>query len=88
MNSSVAMMLATQSTAFWLGVAQAWGVVRRPQHSHKYLGLVYLAGAGIHDGHRLAGVVHEELVAGLVGLAHGAAGCGPRSYLSQKALYL
>lgn len=42
------------------------------QHRHKYLGLRYLAGTGIHDGNGLAGVVHKELVAGLVGLAHGA----------------
>lgn len=48
------------------------GVVRCAQHGHEDLGLTYLAGAGIHNGHRLAGVVDKQLVAGLVGLAHGA----------------
>ena len=54
------------------GCGAGVGVVRCPQHRHKYLCLAYLAAAGIHDGHRLAGVVHKQLVAGLVGLAHGA----------------
>jgi hypothetical protein len=48
------------------------GVVRCPQHGHEDLGLANLASACIHDGHRLAGVVHKQLVAGLVVLAHGA----------------
>lgn len=48
------------------------GVVQCTLHGHKYLGLRYLAGAGVHDRRRLAGVVHKEFVAGFMGLAHGA----------------
>ena len=48
------------------------GVVRCPQHRHKHLGLANLASACIHDRQALAGVVHKQLVAGLVVLAHGA----------------
>jgi hypothetical protein len=48
------------------------GVVRRAQHRHEDLGAADLAGGGVHDGHGLAGVVHEQLLAGDVGLAHRA----------------
>lgn len=64
-------MLADPVGSLLAGSGTGVGVVGRAQHRHKYLGLRYLAGAGVHDGHRVAGVVHKELVAGCVGLAHG-----------------
>jgi hypothetical protein len=48
------------------------GVVRCTQHRHEDLRAADLAGGGVHDGHGLAGVVHEQLLAGDVGLAHRA----------------
>ena len=48
------------------------GVVRRAQRGHEDLGLCDLAGEGVDDGHRAAGIVHEQLLAGDVDLAHRA----------------
>ena len=45
------------------------GEVAGPKYPHKDLGLTDLALLRIHDGHRLAGVVHENLLSGLVLLA-------------------
>ena len=55
------------------GLAQSGtgiGVVRGPEHGHEDLGVAHLAGGRVHDRHRLAGVVHEEPLAGHVHLAH------------------
>jgi len=57
---------------FLAGGGAGIGVIGGAEHRDKYLGLRYLAGAGVHDGQRLPGVVHKQLVARLVGLAHGA----------------
>ena len=47
------------------------GKARRTQHRHEYLCRAPLAGEPVHnDRHRVAGVVHEQLLARGVGLAH------------------
>ncbi len=46
------------------------GVVRRTEHRDEDLGLAQLARSGIDHGHRLPGIVDEELLAGAVGLPH------------------
>ena len=46
------------------------GVVARAQHGDKDLGLPHLARGPRYDRHRLPGIIHEHLLAGLVGLPH------------------
>ena len=48
------------------------GVVRCAQRGHEDLGLGDLAGGRVDDGHGVAGVVDEQLLAGDVDLAHRA----------------
>jgi len=47
------------------------GVVRRPQHSDDHLRRAQLAGAAVRHLHRLPGIVHQQPLAGRVGLPHG-----------------
>ncbi len=46
------------------------GVVRRAQNGNEDLGLLDLASSTVRHGHRLAGVVDEQLLSRRVGLAH------------------
>ena len=47
------------------------GKARRTQHRHEYLRRAPFAGEPVHDDrHRVAGIVHEQLLARGVGLAH------------------
>jgi len=45
-------------------------VVARSEHRNEYLRLAHLTRLPILHGHRLAAIVHEELLAGFVFLAH------------------
>jgi len=45
------------------------GEIAGPEHTNEDLGLADLAGLRIHHRHRLAGVVHEDLLSGLMLLA-------------------
>ena len=47
------------------------GVVRGPQHRDEDLGLAHLPGDRVEHRHGVAGEVHEQLLAGDMGLAHG-----------------
>ena len=65
------------------------GVVRRAQHRHENLCAADLAAGRIDDGHRLAGVVDEQALAGDVGLAHRALERGnPGAVLDAEARVL
>ena len=50
----------------------AIGIAGCPQHRHKDLGLANLAGAGVNDWHRGAGIIDKELVTSQMVLAHAA----------------
>ena len=65
------------------------GVVRRAQRSHEDLRLADLAGGRIDDGHRAAGIVDEQLLAGDMDLAHRALlGHSERAVLDAKTRVL
>ena len=65
------------------------GVVRRTQRCHEDLCGANLTGGRVDDGHRLAGVVGEELVAADVDLAHRALQAfGPIAVLDAEARVL
>jgi hypothetical protein len=65
------------------------GVIRRAECRHEDLRLADLAGARIDDGHRLAGVVSKQLLAGDMDLAHRALQpLGPLAVLDAEARVL
>jgi hypothetical protein len=47
------------------------GAVRGSQHRNEDVGALLGPGGGVEDRHRVAGEVHEQLLAGAMRLAHG-----------------
>ena len=65
------------------------GVVRRPERGHEDLRRGDLAGARVDEGYAVAGVVHEQLLAGDMDLAHRALqALRERAVLDAKACVL